>query len=79
MTASTSHPCPGCGQPAPGHLFACRTCTATLPPKLRKRANRAWRQNEAAGLQAATAYLARFTPPAAETTTVSAYLDRITR
>jgi hypothetical protein len=76
----TSHPCPGCGQTAPGHLFACRDCSDLLPPKLRRRANRAHRQNgPQETLQAATQYLARHTPPTAENDAVTAHLDRITR
>jgi tRNA(Ile2) C34 agmatinyltransferase TiaS len=76
----TTHPCPGCGQNAPGHLYACRACTATLPPKLRRAANRAWRQGGPdAPLQAATQHLARPTLPSLETATVSTHLDRITR
>ncbi|HEY0935901.1 MAG TPA: hypothetical protein VGD91_19445 [Trebonia sp.] len=76
----TEHPCPGCGQPAPGHLFACRACTPLLPLKLRRRANRAWRQDVTdAATQAATQHLARHTPPTAESDAVTAHLDRITR
>lgn len=75
----TAHPCPSCGQPAPGHLYVCRTCTAALPLKLRWRANRAWRQGGPdAPLQAATQHLARTSPPAVDTAAISAHLDRIT-
>lgn len=75
-----AHPCTGCGAMAPGHLFACRNCTATLPLRLRRAANRAHRQGgPAAPLQAATQYLARTAPAAAETPAVAAHLDRITR
>ena len=77
---STSHPCPGCGKTAPGHLFACRACSDLLPLKLRRRANRAHRQSgPQETLQAATQYLARHAPPTAESDAVTAHLDRITR
>lgn len=76
----TAHPCPSCGALAPGHLYACRGCTARLPLTLRRRANRAHRHGgDDTALQAATQYLAHTTPPDAETPAATDHLDRITR